>query len=183
MTSGGRIALAFSLLDARGRVVASQLDPDVRAAVRGPAKTQTYVGSVLAEAPGVHTVKLAVVDAGGKRGSVEHTFRAEITAMGQLRATDLMIAENAGTAAGLVPAVAGDFVSDTLHGYLELYADVEEPLAAASVVFEVAGSAEGRASTAPGPVPAGAAGTPGRRTVEGAVTIALLPPGDTSRAR
>jgi VWFA-related protein len=179
VTSPGRIALAFTLLDARGRLVSSQLDPDVTSAVRGPAKTQTYVGSVLADAPGVHTLKLAVVDAAGKRGSVEHTFRAEMTSVGQLRATDLMIAENAGSVAGLVPAVAGDFTSDTLHGYLELYADVEEPLAAASVVFEVAESAEGRTiDSAPGRIQAPAPDAPGRRTVEGAVSIGLLPPGE-----
>jgi tetratricopeptide (TPR) repeat protein len=181
VTTAGRVALAFTLLDARGRVVASQLEPDVRAAVRSPARTQTYVGSVLADAPGVHTLKLAVVDASGKRGSVEHTFRAQLTAVGQLRATDLLIAENTGsiTAGGLVPAVAGDFTSDTLHGYLELYADADEPLAGASVVFEVAESEAGRTiGSGPGLIQPPAADAPGRRTVEGAVTIALLPTGE-----
>ena len=48
-------------------------------------KTQTYVGSVLTDTPGAHTLKLAVVDDTGKRGSVEHTFRAQITSAGQLR--------------------------------------------------------------------------------------------------
>jgi VWFA-related protein len=181
VTSAGRLALAYTLLDARGRVVNSQLEPDVRAPERGPMRTQTYVGSVLAEAPGVHTLKLAVVDATGKRGSVEHTFRAQLTAIGQLKATDLLIAENTGSiaAGGLLPAVAGDFTSGTVQAYLELYAEVEEPLARASVVFEVAASDDGRAiESAPGRIQPPAAEAPGRRTVEGAVPIALLPPGD-----
>jgi hypothetical protein len=104
-----------------------------------------------------------------------------MTSVGQLKATDLLIAENTGSiaAGGLTPAVAGNFTSDTVHGYLELYADVEEPLKTASVVFEVADSEGGRAiESAPGRIQPPAADAPGRRTVEGAVTIALLPPGD-----
>ncbi len=181
VTSTGRLALAYTLLDARGRLVSSQIEPDVKASERGPARTQTYVGAALAEAPGVHTLKLAVVDAAGKRGSVEHTFRAQMTSVGQLKATDLLIAENTGSigAGGLVPAVAGEFTSATVHSYLELYSEVEAPLSSASVAFEVAESEEGRAiESAPGRILPPAADAPGKRTVEGAVTIALLPPGD-----
>jgi VWFA-related protein len=181
VTSAGRLALAYTLLDSAGRVVNSQLEPEVKAPERGPMRTQTYVASVLAEAPGVHTLKLAVVDAAGKRGSVEHTFRAQLTPVGQLKATDLLIAENTGSigAGGLSPAVAGDFTSGTLHAYLELYAEAEDPLTKASVVFEVAAGDDGRAiESGLGQIQSPAADAPGRRTVEGAVPIGLLPPGD-----
>ena len=114
----------------------------------------------------MHTLKLAVVDSAGKRGSVEHTFRAQMTAAGQLKATDLLIAENTGSiaAGGLLPAVAGDFVSGTVHSYIELYADVDEALATASVVFEVAESDEGRAiESAPGRIQRLAGDAPGAK--------------------
>ena len=181
VTSNGRLALAYSLADARGRLVTSQLEPEVKASERGAARTQTYVGSVLIDSPGVHTLKLAVVDSTGKRGSVEHTFRAQMTSAGQLRATDLLIAENTGSiaAGGLLPSVAGDFTTGTVHSYIELYGDVDESLAKASVVFEVAESDEGRAiESASGRIQRLPGDAPGGRTVEGALTIALLPPGN-----
>jgi VWFA-related protein len=181
VTSAGRLALAYTLLDARGRMVTSQLEPDMKAAERGPERIQTFVGSALVDTPGLHTLKLAVVDSTGKRGSVEHTFRAQMTSAGRLKATDLLIAENTGSiaAGGLLPAVVGDFVPGTMHGYLELYGDGEAQLDQASVTFEVADSEEGRAiESAPGRVQPASADAPGRRTVQGAVTTSLLPPGD-----
>ena len=51
VTSNGRLALAYSLADARGRLVTSQLEPEVKASERGAARTQTYVGSVLIDSP------------------------------------------------------------------------------------------------------------------------------------
>ena len=56
-------------------------------------RTQKYLGAAVA-APGVYTLKLAVVDETGKRGSVERTFPARINGFGQLHVTDLLIADN-----------------------------------------------------------------------------------------
>ena len=82
-------------------------------------------------------------------------------------------------AGGLLPSVAGDFTSGTIHSYIELYGDVDESLAKASVVFEVAESDEGRAiESASGRIQRLPGDAPGGRTVEGAMTIALLPPGN-----
>ena len=65
------------------------------------------------------------------------------------------------------------------HSYIELYGDADEALAKASVVFEVAESDEARAiESAPGRIQRLAGDAPGGRTVEGALTIALLPPGN-----
>ena len=180
-TSIGRLAVAYTVIDSRGRLIGSRIDPDVDTPVRPATRTQTYAGSLLTDAPGVHTVKLAVVDATGKRGSVEHTFTAQMASAGQIRVTDLLLAENVGSigAGGLVPAVAGDFTSDTLHGYLELYSEVEEPLTNASVVVEVAESETGRAlDGATAQIQPPAANAPLRRTAEAVVTIGLLPPGE-----
>jgi len=181
VTSSGPLALAYTVMDSRGRLVTSQFEPDVRAPVREPSKLQTYVGSVLTDSPGALTVKLAVVDDAGKRGTVEHTFRAQMTSAGQLHVTDLLIAENTGSigAGGLVPAVTADFTTDTLHGYVELYSEVEDQLTNASVAFEVSDSENGRPiDSAPGRIQPASPEAPGRRTAEGAITLALLPPGE-----
>jgi hypothetical protein len=81
--------------------------------------------------------------------------------MGQIRATDLMIAENAaGGRAGA--GGGGDFVSDTLHGYL---GSTPTSRAAGRSVGGVrsGGSAEGRTiDSAKGRILPAAAGTPGR---------------------
>ncbi len=105
---------------------------------------QTFVGSAIAD-PGVYTLKLAVVDDGGRRGSVEHSFRAQLTSAGQVRVTDLLLAEPGAEGGGIVPTVSADFTGDTLHGYFELSSDALDPLNAASAVVEVAQSEQGRA--------------------------------------
>jgi tetratricopeptide (TPR) repeat protein len=176
----GAVSLAYMLVDARGRLVASQVEPDVKTPVRAATRTQQYVGAMLADEPGVHTLKLAVLDSRGKRGSVEHTFRVQFASAGQVRATDLLIAENTGTtAAGVLPAVAGEFSTDTLYGYLELYSDAPTALNEATVVFEVANEEQARAlDSGAGRSQPPSTEMPTRRTVEGSVSIALLPPGD-----
>ena len=43
---------------------------------------QRYTGFILSDATGTHTLKIAVVDERGRRGSVEHSFRAALTPVG-----------------------------------------------------------------------------------------------------
>jgi tetratricopeptide (TPR) repeat protein len=176
----GRLALAFMLTETSGKTVASQFVQDAKAPVRSTTRIQTFTGSVVAGSPGVHTLKLAVIDDAGKKGSVERTFNAQLTPVGQVRATDLLIAENTGAASGgIVPAVAADFTSDVLHGYVELYSDAAEVLQHTTVTVEVADSEEGRAldGTA-GRLQPATSDAPMRRIAEASVPIALLPPGE-----
>ena len=74
----------------------------------------------------------------------------------------------------MLPAVAGEFSSDFLHGYIELYSDAPDVLEQASVMLEVAGDEEGRTidSTEARVTPMTADRT--RRAAEAAVPIALL---------
>jgi VWFA-related protein len=176
----GPMSLAYMLLDSKGNVVSSQVEDQLKVPIHQATKSQTYVGAALTNESGVHTIKLAVVDSAGKRGSVEHTFRAQLTSAGQVRATDLLIADNTGTSAiGLAPAVSAQFTSDTLHGYIELYSDSPEVLTSTSVVIEVAESEQGRTlDGGAARVQTPAAGTPNRRMAEASVPIALLPPGE-----
>lgn len=174
----GRVALAYTLVDAKGELVNSEVEAEIKTPLR-PNKTQTYFGAVVADA-GVYTLRVAVVDDRGKRGSVEHTFRAQLTSAGQIRITDLLIAEGGPPGAkGLTPAVSGDFMGEQLQGYVELHSEAEEPLRAATAVLEVAENEMGRAlDSAPARFQEGDGASSTRRVGEGTVTIALLPPGD-----
>ena len=175
----GNIALGYVLVDSKAKLIDSTVEPHVTTPVRAVTRTQTYTSAAVAESAGVYTLKLAVIDETGKRGSVEHSFRAQLTSAGQIRATDLLIAESAAAPGGLTPAVSADFASHTLHGYIELYSDSVEALNTATVMMEVAEDENGR------PLDSGAArfqdrqdSASTRRVAEAAVPIALLPPGD-----
>jgi VWFA-related protein len=172
------VALGYVVVDHTGRMVGNQYEPQLDKPVRDG--RQHYVGAVSLEKPGDYLLKLAVVDDEGKRGSVEHQIKAQLTSAGQVRVTELLIAENTGTASGLTPAVAADFTADELSGYLELYSDSVEALQRTSVTLEVAENADARAieSVDARFNDANPDANPVRRTAEGRMPIALLPPGD-----
>jgi VWFA-related protein len=176
----GKLALGYTLLDDKGRTVSAQLDREIKVAVDPATKTQTYTGFLLSEGSGTHTMKVAVMDDRGRKGSVEHTFRASLTSIGQLRATDLLVAERGQTESETVmPLVGRDFTSGTMHGYIELYSEAPEVLSNASVMFEVAQNAEARAlDGAAGRVTPQKTESPNRRVIEGSIPIGLLPPGE-----
>jgi VWFA-related protein len=176
----GRITFGYTLTDEKGKMIDSQIDREVKVAVDPITKRQTYTGFVFSNTPGAHTLKIAVVDESGRRGSVERTFRAALTPFGQVRATDLLVAERLQEGAdGVVPVVGRELTSGTMHGYLELYSDVTDALSNVGVVFEIAQSEQGRAlDGASGKMLPPAADLPNRRVVEGSVPLALLPPGD-----
>ena len=176
----GKLTLGYTLLDERGRTVSAQIDREVKVPVDPATKTQLYTGFMLSDASGAHTMKVAVMDDRGRKGSVEHAFRAALTSIGQLRATDLLLAERGQTESeSVVPVVGRDFTSGNMHGYIELYSDAPEVLNNATVMFEIAQAADGRAlDGAAGRVTPQTTANPNRRVVEGSIPIALLPPGE-----
>ncbi|HEU4928419.1 MAG TPA: VWA domain-containing protein [Candidatus Krumholzibacteria bacterium] len=174
-----KISLASILLDAKGTLAGSLLEKDLSTPIRAATRTQDFVSSIAVNSPGLYTLKVAVVDSRGTRGSVEHAFRAQLSSAGQVRVTDLLIGERSATAGRVLPTVAGEFSSDVVHGYIELYSDAEEALKDTTVEMEVATSEEGRAlDRAAARLLAQPAEGPGRRTAEAVLPIALLPPGD-----
>ena len=118
------------------------------------------------------------MDEAGKRGSVERSFRAQLTSAGQVHMTDLMLAETGAASGGVVPAVSADFTGDTLHRYFELSSDAVDPLKAASAVVEIAETERGRALDSAAANFQDDPASPNRRVAEAAVPIALLPQGD-----
>jgi VWFA-related protein len=175
-----RIALGYALLDGSGRIVSSQFERELKTPVDADSSIQRFVTAAAADAPGIYGLKLAVVDDAGRRGSVQHAFRAQLTQAGEVRAADLLIADTALAGSdGPSPAVAGDFAdAEVLHGYLELYSDSAEALKNASVALEVSAKEDSRAlESAPAQADDRGDGA-SRRVVEGVLPIALLPPGE-----
>jgi VWFA-related protein len=136
----GQLSAGYVVVDFEGKLAASQMDT-----LPAPAHDQTvqqYFSTVAVDA-GKYTVKLVVVDDAGRRGSVELLTDAHLTAAGSLRATDLLIADAAGTAVTLplAPVVGGDITGNTLHAYMELFGDAAAALENANVTLEVAPAA------------------------------------------
>lgn len=177
--TAGRIALAFGLYDAQGRLVSSHIEHDVRTRVNPRTGAHQYFTGAMANGPGVYMLKIAVTDDLRRRGSIEHVFNAKLTSAGTLRISDLLLAEHTGigSAEDAEPIVTADYTSAVLHAAVALYADGGESLDAATVTFEVADSNETRAISSVAGVATGDAG-PSRRTLQAAVPIDVLPPGD-----
>jgi len=80
--------------------------------------------SVPLEQPGAYSLKLAAIDAAGRRGSVEHPVRADRMSGGPLSAGDLMLADWTSAPAGEIPTrVEAQVSSGRLLAFTELYAD------------------------------------------------------------
>ena len=117
-----------------------------------------------------------MVDERGRSGSVEHTFEAKLTAIGQLRIGELMLAVPPRAGMSLRPAVDGRIASDTLVGYTELYSEADLQLTMASLTLEIASTEEG-APMVTTPMRLTTAPARGKRTAEGSLPLALLSPG------
>lgn len=174
----GHLALAYALYDPTGQIVTSDIDRDVKAPVQ-PNKTQVYTTFLLSSNAGPHTLKLAVLDNTGRRGSVDHEFTPGLRTLGELRAADLLLAEDADSGSEATPSIGGEFTSGVVNTYIELYSDVVETLKSVSVMFEVAETEDGRAvDGAVGRVRTANVGAPNRKALEASFKTTLLPPGN-----
>jgi tetratricopeptide (TPR) repeat protein len=176
----GRLALAFKVQDDKGQPIASEVEREVTTPLAPRTKIQTYTQSFVAAANTALTLKVAVVDDQDKRGSIEQTFNPRLTSVGQISASDLLIADKPrGTADVPNPVGGGEITSGMLHAYLELYGDATDALKSAGVIFQIAQSEDGSPiDGAAGRTVSGSAQSPTRRPVEGSVPLGLLSPGD-----
>jgi len=178
--TAGRLALAFGLFDSQGRLVASHVEPDVSTRINPRTGAHQYFSSATVDAAGVYMLKVAAVDDLRRRGSVEHTFRAELTAFGPLRAGELLLAETGTDASGQAdPVVSADYTSHVLHTAVELYADSGEVLKNTTVTFEIADTGNsGAINSAAGSPPRNVETKENVRTLQAGIAISLLPPGE-----
>ncbi len=177
----GNVSVAYAMLDAKGAIAASDFEPQLKAPLSA-AKTQTYIGAAVVP-PGIYTLKLGVRDDQGKRGSVEHSFRAELASAGQVKIGGLLLAERAENVGPLRPAVSANFSSDFLQTYLELSSDAPEQLKNASVVVEVARGENDRALDSAVAVFHDTPDSGRVRVGEASVTIAVAAAGRLRRPR
>ena len=158
-TSPAGLAVAFALVDDKGKVAGSsfqRVPDDAVATSDGPVP---YLGAAAVE-PGHYTLKLAAVDSRGRRGSVEHPVRAALTTVGPIEVSDLVLA---------APPSAN------LAQLADLHARDADALKTAAVTLEVAAE-ETSPALVSAPARLSAAPNEGR-TAQGAVSLALIPPG------
>lgn len=173
------VSLGYVMLDDLGRPGASRLQKTVSNPIDSLRRVQQWAGAAVAP-PGNYTVKVAVVDDSGRRGSVERTITARLNGFGQLHATDLLLADNTPQNAGdAPPPVAADLSGDELYVYLELLSEAPDQITNAAVTIEVAQSETGNAIEST-PVKLQAAEMSGgrRRIAAAGLPIGLLTPGE-----
>lgn len=172
----GALSAGYTLTDAKGALVAADIEPAVKTPI-GAGGSQSYVAAALVD-PGVHTLKLAVLDDSGKKGSIEYSFEARLESMGQIRVGDILLAARENDKGPVRTSVDGLFTTDMLHAYLELYSEVPALLADASVTIEIM-PREGARPVESAAVRLQDAKDAGHTRVgEAAVTIGLLPAGE-----
>ena len=146
------LSVGFLVRAADGKVVASRLVQGIEAGdtARVPFAAEAAVD------PGTYTLRLAAVDAAGRRGSVQHEARAAVVAAGGLQLSDLVLAGVPGEQ-GLVPAVDPEMDAEGLVAMIELASQDKGTLASA-----LRRPRAGRVGQGPGIAAAAAADEPGR---------------------
>lgn len=153
------------LFDQTGRLVASQL-------ISGTGLVASPVISALAVPPGTYRLRVASVEAAGRRGTADYTLDAELATAGPLKMSALVL----GLSRGGQFSPRLEFGSEaTSMASVEIYgAAAGDPVGA---VFEIARSANGPALlTMPGVF--SATGETDRFMVSAALPIGALTPGD-----
>lgn len=176
VTATQEMQVGCMVRDAQGRVGGSSFErASLKPQHEGKPGPLHYV-RMLEVKPGRYTLKCGVIDAKGRRGSVEHSVVAQLLAAAPLEASDLMLLGPAAAAAGrLTPPVELTVDEGRFVSVVELYAADRRALEQASIVFSV-----GESATSPSLVTM--KGTLGdieqtKRLAQGSLSAALLPPG------
>ncbi len=136
------------------------------------------------ERPGAYSLKLAAIDAAGRRGSLEHPMRVPKLSGEPLAAGDLMLADHGSSPSGrIVPQVEAQVTSGRLLAFTELYARSPSRWDGTRVEVDVVDGAGGPVLARGPAVLAGPDGTR-RRRATAVVAVPHLPPGRyAARAR
>jgi VWFA-related protein len=165
------VSVGFALIAAGGKVAASRMVEGLSA---GAGAAVPFTGEATVD-PGSYTLRLAAVDAAGRRGSVHHETKAAVVSAGGLLISDLLLA--APGSGAMRPVVDFEAGASGVLALVEIGGSDAAVLAGASVALELAESADGAAVLR---VPAQAS-EPDRDGIRVArVTLAggLLPPGE-----
>lgn len=159
-------AAAAGLFDPKGRL-AAQWTANAEELATPP------VVAALVVPPGEYRLRMAATDTSGRAGSADYEVSAELTSLGSLTLSGLVLGLSRG--GGFVPKL--QFGKEPVAlAYLEIYGDAAN--AALTVAIEVAMTPTGAALVS---IPAAvqkAVSDPHRRIVTAAVPVGALPPGD-----
>jgi len=168
---GGEIAvdrsLAYRLVDSKGKVAASG---------GGQLKdARTFLGAASVP-PGDYNLRVAVIDARHRRGSVEHSVKATLVWGEGIEVSDLMLVEP-GSDGTFHPRVAPELSKGRLGAFVELYSKDSGRLANAQIDFAVTDDVDSPPllSTRADP-PSGE--LDGRRPAQALFELSMLPPGE-----
>jgi hypothetical protein len=159
------VTVAYILVNDKGVVLSS-----------GGGQTEGGRFSAAATLPsGRYLLKAAAIDRGGRQGSVERRFVAELSGSGAIRLSDFMLIEPPSATAKVRPTIVRA-TGERLQAYLEMYAPTGWSPSADGVTIEIT-SAGGSDSLFNVPATFGAAG-PGTWIVRADIPLNLLPPGN-----
>ena len=137
-TPPGQYTIGYIAVDSDGKVVASHSERVRLEAIEGRGNASlSYLDSVTVD-PGVYDVRLAVVDAQGRHGSVVREVSAWKMAGEAFTYADLVVSHAAASSKSLRPDVEPHIEPDGLAGYIELYAASAETFKDVAVNFEMA---------------------------------------------
>lgn len=178
---GSPLTLAYLLRDPAGTAAWTETLPVTPRPAPGPDGPVLELSlPIPVEAPGRYELRVAVIDAQGRRGSVEHPVRLERAPPAPVAAGDLLLADQASSpAGGIRPPIEARVSSGRLLAYTELYAESPSVWEDTAVHLEVADDAAGPVRARGAVSLAGLAGLDGeaRQAVTGIVSVAHLPPG------
>jgi tetratricopeptide (TPR) repeat protein len=167
--------VGYVVFTAQGKVVASAFQPTTADLIDPNTPGAVHSTVAVDLLPGKYRLKLAVVDAAGRRGSIERSFEAGISGGAGVQVADLILTPPMTTADAPVRITASPLVqSDPLDAYIELYGPAST--SSAKVRVEIADSDSGPALSKLD-VPIGEGREKGRFSAEGPLPLGLLPPG------
>ena len=142
------LTLGVMLRDAEGTTVLTRQQQITATPAHTPNGPVLKTSFPLSVSPGTYSLRVAVIDATGQRGSVEHPVQAQVTSSGSLAVGDLVVADHASLRPGGVrPPVEARVSGDRLVVYTELYADSPAVWERTKVHIGVADTAKGPART------------------------------------
>jgi VWFA-related protein len=171
-----KVTVGFLLFDAEGKTIGNSFDQGELAPAAAAGGALAYTGAAIVQ-PGQYTLRLGVVDASGRRGSVEHQVDARLTNARQVQLGNLIVMDmdDPADARALRPSVEGT-ARGALAGYLEVYSTDADQLKKVSAALEIAGAEEAD-PLASAPMELDSK-LPGRLTASARLPLGMVPPGE-----
>ena len=139
LASGGQpiAAAGYEVINEDGRTVATGFEPATGSTVptQALAGDRRLYATALALPPGTYRLKLAAIDAAGRRGSLEHLFDVRSARSGAIRMSDVFIGEL--SQGGFVPSPVLLPGTPALPARVEICGDQPSSLAGATVTLEL----------------------------------------------